>query len=91
MTGGLIPILLGLLGIYGWIQSVLDFLKVLKEAKSYDELNNGLMDIVLPLAFAFGISKSIQGAGTAQYEEDLFILIINDIILTWFYGAFDEV
>lgn len=41
MTGGLIPILLGLLGIYGWIQSVLDFLKVLKEAKSYDELNNG--------------------------------------------------
>lgn len=91
MTGGLIPILLGLLGIYGWIQSVLDFLKVLKEANSYDELNKGLMDIILPLAFTFGISKSIQGAGSTQYEEDLFILIINDIVLTWFYGAFDEV
>lgn len=90
MTGGIFPIILGLIGIYGWVAAVSDFLKVLNEAKNYDELNAGLRDIVLPIVFGLAIARAIKGLAIKNdYEEDLFVLIVNDIVLNFFYTMFD--
>lgn len=97
-AGGWIPILLGVAGGIGWYQSFKDFLELGEELSQINDINvanktfnDGLRDIVTPIFLGWLLGKTVGGiGGNTDYEEDLFMLIINDIIFAFMYGMFDK-
>lgn len=97
LAGGFIPILLGAVGILGWWQGFKDFLELGETLSQIDDpneadklFNKEMMDTILPMVFTFILGHTIKGLGQTEHEEDLFMLVINDILLTYFYGMFDS-